>query len=758
LIVGVAFAATCCQPLAAQQRFVVPAFPAQTVQPHATDKQAQGGIGGGASAAPFPAFPNTLAGASFKDELDQEIEEYFAEKNLPGIVVLYARDGLLTYKKTLGFADVQNNVKMTENHIGRLNSVSKWAGAIISLKQVEKGQFNLDVAAKSYLPNLPAHHTYKVKDLLSCRSGIRHYGESTSPLSPGDWGDADYATAAEAAPMFWNDPLAAPIGAYHYSTHGYTIQAACLEAALDQPIADIVKATLSTPFGLSTLDVEDLDDGNPLRMKFYEPINAEDLSQGNKEVQPSNSSWKVLGGGLQSSAMDLLKLGILLGDNKIIAQANVKKMMTRVEAEDSYCLGCNHAVENGNHVMAKSGSWPGSCAYIWLVPERRMVMAIMINRDTGASASGLGKKLRDVILAADKADGEKPDLVVQDFVRTAAPHYKDGKLEIPVRFKVVNQGKAGVDNSFVNCVQIGAKDRWTGFMDVLPPSGASKTVNAVVKIPDPSKLLAGRTLSLIAFADAPIAAADTSMPWFGRVSEASEVNNKAKLSVKVPGGLDLTAPTPGTHSGTKPPQRVTGNAIAIPPTTIKPRVPQRVPTVEPPSTPVPTRVPGKRIPARPGTKKPTRTGGDSQVSLPDHHTARLRIDLPRTPPSLVASTRHTPPFAGASLPDLRIREFRFPISQPKVVHVVVGNAGPVAAGPSVLRLTVRRINGTPIARTENLAVPALASAQSVAIAIDATSILPNSIDLKSTTFRLDVDATSVVNESNEVNNLEWHNL
>lgn len=118
----------------------------------------------------------------------------------------------------------------------------------------------------------------------------------------------------------------------------------------------------------------------------------------------------------------------------------------------------------------------------------------------------------------------------------------------------------------------------------------------------------------------------------------------------------------------------------------------------------------------------------------------------------------SPPASHAPLPDLRIRDIRFADSQPRVVYVVVGNAGPVVANANVLRLTVRKINGISVGRTKEVAVPALAPAESKVIAIDAASILPASVDLKSTTFRLDVDITSIVQESDENNNLKWHNL
>lgn len=111
-----------------------------------------------------------------------------------------------------------------------------------------------------------------------------------------------------------------------------------------------------------------------------------------------------------------------------------------------------------------------------------------------------------------------------------------------------------------------------------------------------------------------------------------------------------------------------------------------------------------------------------------------------------------------SQPDLRIRDVKFDRSNPKVVQVVVGNAGQGIAGASKLQLTVRRIHGTSVGRQTHVKTPPLKFSESAVILIDATSILPSSVMLKDTTFRLDADSDDAVNESNETNNLVWHNL
>ena len=107
-------------------------------------------------------------------------------------------------------------------------------------------------------------------------------------------------------------------------------------------------------------------------------------------------------------------------------------------------------------------------------------------------------------------------------------------------------------------------------------------------------------------------------------------------------------------------------------------------------------------------------------------------------------------------PDLQVKKYVF--SSPKTVRVYVVNQGKANAGSNVLGLTVRRINGTPVGRTTTVKVPAIAKGQGTWVSVNADSILPNFVKLKSTTFRLDADFSKTISESNENNNTLWHNL
>lgn len=111
----------------------------------------------------------------------------------------------------------------------------------------------------------------------------------------------------------------------------------------------------------------------------------------------------------------------------------------------------------------------------------------------------------------------------------------------------------------------------------------------------------------------------------------------------------------------------------------------------------------------------------------------------------------------ANLPDLAIKQYEFVSTNNKSLRVQVANYGKAASGPCRLELSVRKINGAAATRTAFEMIPAIEPGKVEWVALSATGILQAAISLKDTTFRLRVDETGIVAESNEDNNEAWHN-
>lgn len=108
--------------------------------------------------------------------------------------------------------------------------------------------------------------------------------------------------------------------------------------------------------------------------------------------------------------------------------------------------------------------------------------------------------------------------------------------------------------------------------------------------------------------------------------------------------------------------------------------------------------------------------------------------------------------------DLRMEQFFFMPQNDKSIRIKITNLGNATAPASKLRLTVRKINGVAVGRTIDAPVSSLTPGQSIQIIVNASSILPINVNLKDTTFRLNLDFFNAVVESNETNNELWHNL
>ena len=126
--------------------------------------------------------------------------------------------------------------------------------------------------------------------------------------------------------------------------------------------------------------------------------------------------------------------------------------------------------------------------------------------------------------------------------------------------------------------------------------------------------------------------------------------------------------------------------------------------------------------------------------------------------TVAAQTRIADPKRVAGQPDLNIKEFLFPPTNDKALRINVMNSGNAVAGPSILRLTIRKINGVAVGRSTEIKVPALPAGKDKWLVIDAKKILPNNVALESTTFKLNADAGQTIAESDEGNNETWHNL
>lgn len=323
---------------------------------------------------------------SLRSSVDARVATELA-KGVPGISVAVYQNGQPVYLRGFGDADVADDTWMDATHVGSLASVSKAVAGVLTLRMQRQGDLDLGDETRDWVPTMPAFHTHTVGELLSNRGCVRHYVSGLDDQA----GDS-FSTALAASQQIWNDALVCnPSGDtdYNYSTHGYTFLGAALEAAGGDDIKDLVRKRLTTPFGLGTLGPQNFS-SSVHRMSIYS----------NGEVSTPNNDWKVLGGGLDSSATDLARFGAKLIGGQILNAEDRAELWTAPNAANpNYAYGWDLGSEDGTQVVAKGGSWTGNLAYLRLYPQKGISVAVMMNSRAGDwSAGQLGRDIGSLVL------------------------------------------------------------------------------------------------------------------------------------------------------------------------------------------------------------------------------------------------------------------------------------------------------------------------------------------------------------------------
>lgn len=319
--------------------------------------------------------------------VDARVKQELDAGETPGIAVAVYQNGAATYLRGFGHADVAAGEWMDAGHVGSIASVSKGVAGVLTMTMVRQGLLSLADATRAWVPTMPAGHRHTVGQLLANRGCVRHYNGTEA-----SYADAPYATALEASGRFWDDALVAgcSYGDHVYSTHGYTLLGAALEAAGGDDVKDLVRKQLTAPHGLGTLGPQDLS-SSVRRMAIYGPDGA--------EIDTYDNGWKVLGGGLDSSVADLAGFGAKLSAGQILAPEDLATLFTPPDGASGYAYGWNTGTEDGTPVVAKDGAFDGYRAYLRMYPEKGVVVAVMMNsRDGGASATGLGQAVGSMVL------------------------------------------------------------------------------------------------------------------------------------------------------------------------------------------------------------------------------------------------------------------------------------------------------------------------------------------------------------------------
>ena len=349
-----------------------------------------------------PAAAASLPEAQVK-AIEAAVAEMQSATQVPGLSVAIALDGELRYAQGFGVADVENDVPVTPDTVFRLASISKPVTAIAALQLAEAGRLDLDADVRRYVPSFPKKPwLITTRQLLAHLGGIRHYQEGEFGSDPIDGrplgeGIRRFSTLLEGLDVFKDDPLMAEPGTrFNYTTHGYTLVGCVVEAASGERFVPYLKRRIFDPAGMTAARDDDGEALIPHRALGYRKTANGALR--NSEL--ADTSYKIPGGGLVSTAPDLARLGIALLDGKLLRPetrtAAFTGQVTKTGRAIGYGLGWGVANRNGRREISHTGGQPRVATVLYMRPEQRLVVVILTNLE-GAGPASLARRISDIV-------------------------------------------------------------------------------------------------------------------------------------------------------------------------------------------------------------------------------------------------------------------------------------------------------------------------------------------------------------------------
>jgi CubicO group peptidase (beta-lactamase class C family) len=148
------------------------------------------------------------------------------EAHLPALSIAIGVEGDLVFAQAFGFADIESGERATTQTQFRAASVSKVITITGLATLMQAHRINLDAPVQTYVPSYPSKAwTLTPRELAGHTAGLTHYS-SEDRIRNGP-----YDSVTDALSVFAHIPLKLEPGTqYSYSTHGYTLLSAEIEA------------------------------------------------------------------------------------------------------------------------------------------------------------------------------------------------------------------------------------------------------------------------------------------------------------------------------------------------------------------------------------------------------------------------------------------------------------------------------------------------------------------------------------------------
>ena len=327
-------------------------------------------------------------------DVEALITAEMSREHIPGMSVAVAtKDGSI-WSNGYGMSDLENFVPAKASTEYRTASIAKPMTAVAAMQLVESGGLDLDVPIQRFVPKFPSKQwPVTMRQLLGHIGGIRDYRDGLERYIT-----KHYSSLSDAIEVFAQDPLVHEPGTkYLYSTFGFVLAGYVVETVAKQPYMTILQHRIFEPASMKNTVADDVYTIVPNRSRGYQ--RQADGTVLNAAL--ADTSHKIPGGGLLSTATDIVRFARAVGEGKLLKKETVEQMWQPLRTADGrstgYGLGWGIGALGTHRLVSHSGGQAGVSTMLRYLPDDRVAVALMCNLE-GRKLDSLADSLLSIAL------------------------------------------------------------------------------------------------------------------------------------------------------------------------------------------------------------------------------------------------------------------------------------------------------------------------------------------------------------------------
>ncbi len=312
------------------------------------------------------------------------------------------------YSRGFGYADLENKVRIDDQTMFRLASVSKQFTTMAIMLLAEQGRLDYDDLLVEYIPEFESWPEVTLRHLMHHTSGIPDYYEEGyySEYNPDD----PMPQPADIVAIMQNypEPDFEPGERSVYNNAAYEVLVAVVERVSGQPFSRFVDEQIFKPAGMLTATTFNSSRADfPGRAFGYAPAD-----DGFEDDDYDIFNDMLGSGGVYASLQDMAAWVRALRNHNLVNPHTLNEAWTRGRLNDGRVIdegfGWGIGMHRGHRMIYHGGAWVGFRNLIALFPDNDLTVVLLGNR-ADFERYGTARKVAELFLPEERGTDFRPD-------------------------------------------------------------------------------------------------------------------------------------------------------------------------------------------------------------------------------------------------------------------------------------------------------------------------------------------------------------